>query len=136
VGAVSSHSITIKDVSAAATAAAGASAGGEPDAATAADEDYARRLQAKMDAQAIGNAKYVSFLSCFQFMHAFLTSRRCRIAANVRHVSDRAGDLGLCTLQCSHSISALCYAAAVAVNWCLQQHANHPRWLCRLYHAH
>jgi hypothetical protein len=81
VGAVSSHSITIKDVSAAATAAAGAgaTAGGEPDAATAADEDYARRLQAKMDAQAIGNAKCVSFPVFFQL--AFLLSICYRMSA-------------------------------------------------------
>lgn len=64
VGAVSSHTITIKDASTAAdngggaaAAANGGGAGGEADAATAADEDYARRLQAKMDAQAVGGGK-------------------------------------------------------------------------------
>lgn len=59
VGAVSGHAITIKDVSAEAAAANGSSgaANGTADAATAADEDYARRLQAKMDAQAMGGGK-------------------------------------------------------------------------------
>jgi hypothetical protein len=55
VGAVSTHTITIKDVSA--EAAAAGSAEGKADAATLADEDYARRLQAKMDAQAMGGGK-------------------------------------------------------------------------------
>lgn len=61
VGAVNANgAITIKDVSAAGAAAAagGGSAGEQPaDAAMEADEDYARRLQAKMDAQAMGGNK-------------------------------------------------------------------------------
>lgn len=58
VGAVSAHTITIKDVSAEAAAAGAAGAAeGKADAATVADEDYARRLQAKMDAQAMGGGK-------------------------------------------------------------------------------
>jgi hypothetical protein len=55
VGLVSGNSIKIRDVQA--EAAAGGSAGDEPDALTAADEDMARRLQAKMDAQSMGVGK-------------------------------------------------------------------------------
>lgn len=51
VGLVCGNSITIKDKQAAAAAAAEEP---EKDALTAADEDMARRLQAKMDAQQMG----------------------------------------------------------------------------------
>jgi hypothetical protein len=61
VGVVSGNAITIKDApppAAAAAAGGGSAANGAPaDAAMTADEDYARRLQAKMDAQAMGGAK-------------------------------------------------------------------------------
>jgi hypothetical protein len=61
VGLVSGNSIKIRDVQAEAAAggsgSAAAAAGGEPDALMAADEDMARRLQAKMDAQSMGVGK-------------------------------------------------------------------------------
>jgi hypothetical protein len=59
VGVVSANAITIKDTPAAAAAGGGGSAanGAPADAAMTADEDYARRLQAKMDAQAMGGGK-------------------------------------------------------------------------------
>jgi hypothetical protein len=41
----------------AAAGGSGAAGGDEPDALTAADEDMARRLQAKMDAQSMGVGK-------------------------------------------------------------------------------
>jgi hypothetical protein len=62
VGLVSGNSIKIRDVQAEAAAggsgaAAAAAAGGETDALMAADEDMARRLQAKMDAASMGVGK-------------------------------------------------------------------------------
>lgn len=61
VGIVSGHAITIRDVSkdadtgdAGAGGASGAGEGSEADALLAADEDMARRLQAKLDAKSIG----------------------------------------------------------------------------------
>ncbi|KAF6265105.1 hypothetical protein COO60DRAFT_1470199 [Scenedesmus sp. NREL 46B-D3] len=58
VGLVSGNSIKIRDVQAeAAVGGSGAAPGEEPDALTAADEDMARRLQAKMDAQSMGGGK-------------------------------------------------------------------------------
>jgi hypothetical protein len=56
VGLVSGNAITIKDVSAEANGAAAAAE--EPaDEQMTADEEYARRLQAKMDAQSMGGGK-------------------------------------------------------------------------------
>lgn len=59
VGLVSGNAITIKDVSAAGGSsgaeAAADGADGEANAAVTADEDFARRLQAKMDAQSLGH---------------------------------------------------------------------------------
>lgn len=59
VGLVSGNSIKIRDLEAeaAAAGAGSAAAGGEGDALMAADEDLARRLQAKMDAQSMGASK-------------------------------------------------------------------------------
>uniref|UniRef100_A0A383WCP9 Cytosine-specific methyltransferase n=1 Tax=Tetradesmus obliquus TaxID=3088 RepID=A0A383WCP9_TETOB len=58
VGLVSGNAIKIRDVQAEGAAAAAAGGSGEPaDALAAADEEMARRLQAKMDAQSMGVGK-------------------------------------------------------------------------------
>jgi len=100
VGLVSSNGITIKDVSAEAggSSAGAAAAAGEGDAAMAADEDYARRLQAKMDAQSMGNAS-----RCATWTHRIFSSLAC---------------FNLCTSPPTHGPTGTAAAVASSLSSC------------------